>query len=160
MIGQLSVSLNFDSIAGRLGCTPRAVQEHVKGLKMLAAGQLNAGTLKPSKRGKAAEHRTRTKKHKTTTSNGQKSLKKKTAPSKKENKEAIESDEGRSLEDRTLTSIPEEDVGEADLADIEDNLGKNDLLDIKSPKHTKSYDLRSRSSLDILFTSRVLLHEL
>ncbi|MCJ1416822.1 hypothetical protein MMC32_003160 [Xylographa parallela] len=122
VIGQLSVLLNLDSIAGRLGCTPRAVQEHVKGLKKLAARQLNAGVLKPSKRGKAAEHRARTKKHKTTTPNGQKSLKNKTAPAKKENKEAIESDEERSFEDRTLTSIPEEDVGEADLADIEDNL--------------------------------------
>ncbi|MCJ1432092.1 hypothetical protein MMC27_001448 [Xylographa pallens] len=160
VVDQLPVSLDFESIAGRLGCTPRAVQERIKRLKKLSAGQVGLAQATSSKRKNTAEQTTITKKQKTTTATPTKSPQIKTTPTKEEKEEVIETDKESSLGDSALTSIHEEDEGEDEPADNEDDLGKNDLLDIQSPKHTNSNDLRSKSSLDVLPTSTVLLHEL
>ena len=129
IIAEQSVTLNFDAVASRLGCTPRAVQERLKKLKKLAAGQVDgAPPITPSKRAskKTDEDSLTSKKRKIATPRAPKTLKSK-VPLVKEEQEAVVSGEESLAEDSAFntqagidTEYEEEEVftgGEADLGE-------------------------------------------
>ncbi|MCJ1382725.1 hypothetical protein MMC17_005838 [Xylographa soralifera] len=118
IIAEQPMTLNFVAIAGRLGCSPRAVQERIKRLKKLAEGHVEDTAGTPPKRKKAAGINAVSKKRKMNDLKAKKSHKKKTAPVKEE-KEAMESGEEGSLEDNTLVSIAEDDLGDEELTGTE-----------------------------------------
>ncbi|MCJ1387206.1 hypothetical protein MMC18_000046 [Xylographa bjoerkii] len=132
IIAEQPVSLNFDSVASRMGCTPRAIQERLKKLKKLAAGPVEGTLATPSKRisKKANEDAPTPKKRKATTPRAQKSPKNKSAPVKEEQGGPVVSGEESGTEDSSIytqASIKAENEAEDHLADSEANLEDMDI---------------------------------
>ncbi|MCJ1397951.1 hypothetical protein MMC11_001147 [Xylographa trunciseda] len=123
IIAEQSVSLNFESVAGRLGCTPRAVQERLKKLKKLAADGAEGVQVTPSKRASKKSDDTPTpKKRKTTTARAPKTPKKNSTPVKEEEEGILVSAEESGVEDsamNTQASIKVENEEEDEVAGSE-----------------------------------------